>query len=271
MRAQSHERREQGCGPKRPGWCRALIVTFAVCATSSAFADRATEIARIHVEALGGPARIAALSALRMTGVVVTETRRVPVTLIAARPARLRVESRLGDHTVIQAADGMGRPWQTNVGDTPPTFATMGAEPAERFMADAEFDDPLVHWEELRDRLDFVGERDVGGRKLLAVLVARIRGGNIVLLLDPKTYFIALRVQEIARSGARVELVTRYDDYRPVGGVLVAHRVTLFEDGKFLQEARFELVEANPQVSDDAFVLPSDRGAPAGATGSAGG
>lgn len=212
-------------------------------------ANRAEEIARIHVAAIGGAERVAALRTLRMAGVVVTETQRVPVTLVAARPARLWVESVLGERHVVQATDGVGRPWQRVDG----AVKEMSAEAAERFLADAEFDDPLVDWAKRGYRLEFAGERDVAGRRLLRVLVARKVNENVFLLLDPQTYFIVLRVQELMAGGRRVEWVTRYEDYRPVQGVLVPHAVTVFEDGRFSQRATFERVEGNVAVEEAMF------------------
>lgn len=216
-------------------------------------AERAADIARIHVAAIGGQQRIDGLTALRMTGVVDAGDAVVRVTLLAARPSRVRVESWLGTRRVLQGADGTAPPWQWEpaVGTT-----TLPAAAVERLLADAEFDDPLVRWEERGYRLQFAGEADFEGRKLLRVLVARKVSENIFILLDPQTYFIAWRVQTLTRGAAPVEWLTRYDDYRPVAGVLLAHRVTVFENGRRSQEARFTAVEPNPPLEARAFEPP---------------
>lgn len=237
-----------------------LLVALTVAV--EAWADRATEIARIHVEAIGGRQRIAALAALRMTGVVEAGTQRVNVTLIAARPARLRAETQLGSRTIVQATDGVSAPWQFDSAAPAPGYSLLGEAAAERFLADAQFDDPLVQWEGRRDRLEFAGEVEIEGRKFLRILVVRALTENLFVVLDPRTYFIAFRVQELRKGGKRVELVTRYEDYRPVNGVLVAHAVTLFEDGKRTQQARFEAIEANPVTTDGMFAPPSGLATP---------
>jgi hypothetical protein len=205
----------------------ALFVAGWICTAGLIRADRAAEIARIHVEAIGGLKRIDALRSMRMTGVVETPTNTVPITLLAARPARLRVESIFGTRKMLQAWDGVGPPWQRDLGDPSAAYATLSGEAAQRFVADADFDDPLVRWEQRGYQIEFAGGREISGRRLFRLLVARKLTENIFLLLDPQTYFIVLRIQQLTREGESVELVTRYEDYRPVGGVLVPHRIAL--------------------------------------------
>lgn len=222
-------------------------------------ADRAGEIARIHVEAIGGQQRIDTLTALRMTGGVEAGDATVRVTLLAARPARVRIESMLGTRRVIQGTDGLAPPWQwePSAGVTP-----LAVTAAERLLADAEFDDPLVRWEERGYRLQFAGEVERAGRRFLRVLVARKVSENLFVLLDPQTYFIAWRVQTLTRGAAPVEWTTGYDDYRPVAGVLLPHRVTVFENGRRSQEARFTAIEPNPLLDERAFQPPAGNEAP---------
>lgn len=216
-------------------------------------ADRAEEIARIHVEAIGGRARVEALRTLRITGVVEAGTQRVPLTLVAARPRRVRVESVLGERRIVQATDGAGAPWQQ---EDEGAAVDLAPAVAERFLADAEFDDPLVDWAKRGYRLEFGGEKEVAGRKLLHVLVVRSVADNVLVLLDPQTYFVVLRVQTLSAGGRRVEWVTRYDDYRPVAGVLVPHALAVFEDGVLSQRATFATIEANVPVDAGMFARP---------------
>lgn len=214
-----------------------------------AWGNRAEEIARIHVEAIGGRERVMALQALRMTGWVATETRRVPVTLVAARPARLWMEMALEERRVVQAWDGLARPWRWEEGGR---VRELSAEAAERFLVDAEFDDALV----AAERLEFAGEREMGGKKLLRVLVVRKLTENVFVLVDPQTYFIVLRVQELMAGGRRVAWMTRYEDHRPVNGVLLPHAVTAFEGDRMVQRVVFERVEGNPPLAEGMFAMP---------------
>jgi hypothetical protein len=232
-------------------WTGAVLgLLFAPFATA---ADRATEIARIHVEALGGATAIRALASMRMTGEVLAGGTRVPFTLLAARPTQVRMETRFPDRIVVQAYDGESPPWESDAAGS----RAMSAAAAERFLADAEFDDPLVLARERGASLEFAGETEVRGRKLLRLLVSRSLTENVFILIDPATYLLAFRVQELTRSGRRVEVVTRYDDFRPVAGVLVAHEIALFVDGALSQQAKIDAIEPNPAIAVGAFARPT--------------
>ena len=235
---------------------RAFFAALALAGTGSAApVDRAEEIARIHVVAIGGQMQVDALAALRIKGRAMTPVQQVAFTILAARPNRLRMEAEFGERTIVQGSDGVNPPWEREV-TAGARSSLMEPAAAERFLADADFDDPLVRWAERGYRLEFAGRVDVDGRKLLRVLVARNAADNVFVLLDPETYFIVLRVQELRKSGRAIEIATHYDDFRPVQGVLLPHAITLFVDGRFSQQAKFESIEPNPKLPADAFAAP---------------
>lgn len=216
--------------------------------------ERAREIARIHTEALGGYARIAALSALRISGRAETGGSPVRFTLLAARPNRLRLETHFADRVVLQGTDGVSPPWQIDLTRGAPM--TMDGATAALFLADADFDDPLVRAESEKLTIEFGGEVELDGRRMLRVLVARLLTENVFLLLDAETYLIAARRQTHRAGGQAIETLTRYDDYRPVAGVLVAHEITFFMNGALAQRARFTGIHAEPAPPASAFAPP---------------
>src|SRR5687768_4479610 len=101
-------------------------------------ADRAADLARIHVEAIGGKERIAALKAIRMTGHVVAGGKEVRFTMIAARPNRVRLETVNDGRTLVQGTDGVEPAWEFDTGTWPPKYRTMAAGVAKTFVADSE-------------------------------------------------------------------------------------------------------------------------------------
>ena len=97
----------------------------------------------------------------------------------------------------------------------------------------------------------------MAGRKVVRILVTRKLTDTFSLLVDAETYFIVARIEHRnSVSGRRVEIVTRYEDYRPVDGVLVPHQVAVLSDGKIVQHTVIENVEANPVVTAETFVRP---------------
>lgn len=242
---------------KRP-WSH-LWIGFVVAAGvgTVARADRAEDLVQIHLEVLGGKARITALASLRATGNVVAGGKRVRFTLTAARPDRVRLETDLGGRTLVQASDGVEPPWEFDTGIWPPQYRPMAGSAAKTFLADAEFDDPLVAGSARGYSFDYAGEVSVDGKKLLRLLVTRKMTETFSVLLDSETYLVVLRVeQRTSPGGRRVQIVTRYDDFRPVEGVLLPHEVTVATDGKLSQQTRIDRIDANPGVPADAFTRP---------------
>lgn len=80
----------------------ASLILSGLLGAAGARADRMDDIAAIHVEAIGGRARIEALGALRATGQVVTGGQRARFVLIAARPNRIQLETEAGGRTLVQ-------------------------------------------------------------------------------------------------------------------------------------------------------------------------
>ena len=226
-------------------------------------ADRGTDLARIHVEAIGGRERIDALVALRATGQVTTGGKRVRFTFTAARPDRVRLETENGGRTLVQASDGVEPPWEFDTGSSPQRYRAMPEATAKTFLSDAEFDDPLVAGPARGFTFDFAGDVRVEGRSLLRVLVTRNLSETIALFLDADTYLIMLRVeQRTSAGGRRLQITTRYDDFRPVDGVLLPHEITLSVEGRVSQQTKIEAITGNPPLSPEVFVRPRASGEP---------
>jgi hypothetical protein len=237
---------------------RALLLLATITAgTAEAMASRAGELARIHTEAIGGRQRIEALAALRATGHVSTGGKRLQFTMIAARPDRIRLETEGGGRTLLQGSDGVEPPWEFDTGTWPPRYRAMAEANIRTFTADAEYDDPLVAGPARGFAFEDAGEAEVDGRRLLRLVVTRTDSETFQLLLDPETYLILLRVERRkAPGGKSLLMVTRFDDFRPVDGVLLPHQVTLMIDGKVVQTTTIERIEANPPLGEETFRWP---------------
>ena len=220
-------------------------------------ADRVAEIVRIHTEAVGGKDRIAALTALRATGVAFAGGKQVKFTMTAARPAKLLLETENGARSLVQGTDGSEAPWEFDTGTWPPKYRAMADTAARTFMADAEFDDPLIAGEGRGFTLEFGGEIESGGRKLLRILVTRKLTETFSVLLDDETYFIVMRVdQRTSPSGRKLQVVTHFEDFRPVASVLLPHKITVALDGQASQQTRILRIEPNPTLTAEAFNRP---------------
>ncbi|MCB1103979.1 MAG: hypothetical protein H7A44_13410 [Opitutaceae bacterium] len=220
-------------------------------------AEDADNIARIHVEAIGGKMRLSLLQSLQAEGQVFIDERRLDFTLVAQRPNRLRMETRSGERRIVQATDGVNPPWQMFVGANPGKPTNLTGNEAREFAADAEFDDPLVDYAAKGYTLDYAGKVDWNGKQVFRLFVTRRFIAGYYLLIDTETYFIvgkqAVRKLEFGRE---VSIETRYEDFRPVAGIIMPHRVIVTGEGRPLHETVMRRVQANVPVPDGIFAKP---------------
>ncbi len=238
-------------------WVGHCLVFFFLLGLASVRGDPMDDLIKIHLEAIGGKTRVEALAALRAVGQVYAGGKVVRFTMTAARPARLRLETHSTDRTLIQGNDGQDPAWELDSASRPLRPRLMEAVVARKFVADAEFDDPLVGGAARGFVFDSAGEVVVDGRKFLRVLVTHKLSDTYTLLIDDETYFIAMRLEQRTSAGGRtLQVVTHYEDFRPVDGVLLAHKVTVSVDGNVSQQTKVLKIESNPLVSAEAFTVP---------------
>lgn len=220
-------------------------------------ADRVRDLTELHLAAMGGAARVAALQSLRAMGEVVTGGKRVRFTLLAARPGRVRLETESNGRIFVQGTDGVEPPWESEPGATPPMSRLMPPAAARTFGADAEFDDPLVAGSARGFTIEDGGFGEAEGKRCVRLLVTRGMADPFHLFLDPATFLILRRSEQRASAvGRRVEIVTRYGDFRPVDGVLLPHLVEVSVDGRLTQQTQINRVEPNPTHDPGAFRRP---------------
>lgn len=242
---------------------RGLMLALAfLTSVGSAWAGKVEEWIAIHSAAIGGAESLNALKAMRATGYVLAGGTRVRFTMLAARPDKIRVETEQAGRTLVQASDGKQPPWEFDSGEWPPRYHEMAPAAAKLFTADAEFDDPLVAGTARGYTIEDGGSVKIDGRSLIRLIVTRRLAETFYLLLDPDTYLIVRRVEERKSPvGGTVAVVTRFEDYRPVDGVLIPHRVTLIVGGQVKQQTVIESIAPNPDLKPATFSRPKRSGA----------
>lgn len=231
------------------------VVVSGVSLWGQASSDVARDIARIHVEALGGMERLARLESLRAGGETVVGGQTMDFQMWARRPNAVRLEVGARNLMLIQAWDGQGSPWM-QAGEESPA-REMPAVMADAFRAEAEFDDPLYRPEERGYVLDYAGEDEVGGRPVVKLIATRSASDQSVLYLAADTYFIVRQDRVRLRpDGSRSETQVFYADFRPVAGVIFPHKVITWAGDQMVSETSLHWMEPNPPVEDSQFSLP---------------
>jgi hypothetical protein len=237
------------------GFAGTLLLSFGLAAS----AQTADELVQKNIQAKGGLDKIKALNSVRMTGKldagggivgIVTQENR--------RPNLLRETFTLQGMTQVQAYDGeTGWQIQPFGGNKEP--ALMGEDDLRDLLIDADFDGPLVNYQEKGNKVEFLGHDIVDGDDALRLKVTLKNGDIVYYYLDPDTFLeIKTERREFIR-GAVHETVAQLGSYKPVNGVMFPHAVSVGpkEDPSQAQSITYEKIEANANVAETDFAVPA--------------
>jgi len=228
------------------------MVTFL--AVSHGRAQLGPEIVRQH-EARAGD-RLAALRTLRTEGRIFIAGQMTQFSTLAERPNRLRVDSFTPLRHVVQVYDGTAAPWISHTDTRAGVPMDMAPPDAEDFIANADFDGPLVNCMQKGYSVDYAGEETIDGRKAQKLLLMGKRDEIFFLWVDSESHEVVKRLVYRTDNGRRVAVETRFKDFRAVGGVLQPHRVETAADGELLYAMIIDRMEANVAVPSGAFARP---------------
>lgn len=235
-----------------------LAVGMLVAATA-AEAQLGAEIARQHAARAGGNWR--KIRTLYTEGQTRIGQETVSFRTWSARPDRLRVESFGGLRRVIQCFDGIHEPWISHTEVDGGKARLMTESDVTDFIANADFDGPLVDYAAKGFTVDYAGEDEIDGRPAFKLLLMNARDEVFFYCVDKQNYEIVKRTVFRVAKGERVAVETFFRDFKPVGGALQPHRVETRLNGRVIYLMIIDKFEANPPATrfpPDIFAAPKD-------------
>jgi hypothetical protein len=242
---------------------RRLLVPVAVWAGALAppvSAQSADSIINRFVQTSGGMAKIQAIQTLRRTGrfqggggfeaVVVQENK---------RPSSVRNEFSLQGMTGINAYDGKNgwkiEPWQGKR-----DAEALSEEETRQILEDADFDGPLINYQQKGNRVELVGTELVEGTDAYKLKVTLANGDVSYYYMDTE-YCVPIKIetQRMIR-GAQQDFETSLGDYKQVAGVYLPHAYEMGRPGsQDKSRITFDKIEANVPLEDQRFARPGVR------------
>ncbi len=175
-------------------------------------------------------------------------------------PNRLRTEvhSKFGDQefTFLQVIDG-NKGW-IKIGDKTDEMNKDMLDEAKEQMNAAN----ITHLACLSDKdyqLSPLGEVKVGDRPAIGIRVERKGYRDVSLFFDKEKGLLVkmeTRGKDVMQGGQEYTSTTRYDDYKKVEGMMVAHKVTIKRDGKPFVEGETIEVKISEKLDDSLFEKP---------------
>jgi hypothetical protein len=240
-------------------WIAVLCLTAGA---SSASEPGLEMIVANHVSARGGAAAIEGVKAYECDLHIVEPTFEVDGSYVATRDGRMRVDiSMEGQRVFSEALDRTGAwSWSADAGVREGSTAAAAA-----LRHGVEFPFKLFGLHEMRSRghrLESVGREAVDGTNYYLLQLTLDDGFEVRYYVHPETWLIererTLRAMHVDIDPKPVWIETVHSDYRPVDGVLYAHRQEEREvsSGKLLSTGTIREIRLNPTLAAARFSPP---------------
>jgi hypothetical protein len=247
---------------------RTVLSTLATLALFQAplSAQTADEIIARYIRAVGGMEHIQAVTTLRLTGRF-TGVGGFEATLVqeTKRPNRTRQEFSLQGMTGVTAYDGQSGwkivPWQGKK-----DAEALSEDEMRSVVDDADFDGPLVNYQQKGNRVEFVGMDQVDGTDVYKLKITLPSGDLRYYYLDTDNCIpIKIEIKNTIR-GAVQEYEASLGNYKAVAGWLLPHSIESRRTGSGEAGGRvtYDRIEANVPIDDSRFAKPAAAPQPQG-------
>ena len=227
---------------------------------ASLSAQTADDIIAKYLKTAGGMDKIQAVQTLRRAGTfnggggfeaaVLQENK---------RPNKVREEFSLQGMTGVNAYDGKTgwkiEPWQGKK-----DAEALSEDEMKQIVEDADFDEPLVHYQQKGNKVEFVGMEQVEGTDAYKLKVT-LTSGDVRYYYMDTDYYVPIKI-EMKRMirGAEQEFETSLGDYKEVAGWYLPYSVETRRKGsEDVQKITFEKIEANVPIDDGRFAKPEPK------------
>lgn len=226
------------------------------------------QVVALNLEARGGADKLAAMESARITGQrTLGPGMEAPFTLEWKRPNKIRLEFTFQGQTGVQAFDGetawMLMPF---LGQTGPE--KMPEDAAQQILDQADFEGPLVRYEEKGHQVEYLGIEEIEGTPAHKLHVTKKNGEEVTFYLDADANLEIKALQKTEMNGQEMEVDVSFGGYKEVDGMMFAHAVEFSVPGMpEPQHVTIGTIELNVDIPDSRFTMPEAGAGEAAAEG----
>jgi outer membrane lipoprotein-sorting protein len=221
----------------------------------SSNAQKADDIIKKHVQAIGGLEKIKAIKTLRIGGHLEQQGVELPITISLKRPNRSRMQVDLIGRMIVQGYDGKTAWWVNPLlGIFEPT--EMPEEFAAPMRRWTDFEGPLVDYDKKGHIAEYEGEKATDSGTLHKIKLTLSDGDVWHVYIDPKTYLEVKRIFPQTYGGETKQMTTWFRDYATVDGVRIFRIIQGDGVDGTPYTLTFDAFEANVKIDDMQFEKP---------------
>jgi hypothetical protein len=172
------------------------------------------------------------------------------------RPNAVREEFALQGMTGINAYDGTSG-WKIQPWNGKKDAEALGEEEMHGILEDADFDGPLVNYQQKGNKVEFVGMDQVDGTDAYKLKITLANGDTHIYYLDTDTCVpIQVDITRVIR-GAEVNYTVILGDYKQVNGWYLPFSIeTRAQGSPDGGKITFDKIEANVTIDAARFARP---------------
>jgi len=233
--------------------CVLGLFVAGLCLTAG-YAQTAKEILDKMIDAQGGKKALMAIKDTTLTANadLIQQSLSGSLTIYQKEPDKMRWDMEIAGMTFTQAFDGQVA-WMTN----PQTGGTelMPEQETKSFKNQAMGNDSLLNPEKFGITYAFKGKEKIQDKDYLVLEQTYPDGQKATLYIDPSTYLSYKSKAKVKQAGIEVDSETILGDYRKEGDLLVAHSMTIFQNGSEYMRVTFIKVAFNTGLADTLFQM----------------
>ncbi|MEM9533185.1 MAG: hypothetical protein AAGA23_19855, partial [Pseudomonadota bacterium] len=230
---------------------RKSLIAAAIALAGSASAAELDDVLSCNFETLGGLDNIQSVESARMTGTMTMGPMQAPFKIEFQQPNRVRLEFEVQGMTAVQAYDGeTGWAIMPFMGKT--TAEEVADDQLKEIQEMAEWEGPLVNWQEKGHSVELIGTEEVEGTEAYALKVVRAGSEDEATYYLDTEYclpFLSKGTRQV--QGNEMPFSQTIGDYKEVGDIVMAHSmIASIGDGTAPIQQAITIETAELNVSD---------------------
>jgi outer membrane lipoprotein-sorting protein len=240
---------------------KALIgMLAAACIISSlpvaGYGQEAGQVLEKMIEAQGGRKVLESLKDTTVSGTMelIQQGMNATLTMYQKEPNMMRMDIEIMGMVITQAFDGQ-KGWSLN--PQTGTAQDMDENTNKEFKRQALGNDSLLNPAKYGITYAAKGKEKAGDKEFLVLEQTMSDGHKSTLFIDPDTYLIA-RAKTTSMSpmgGGEIQSETVFGDYRKEGEAMVAHSLTILQDGAEFARMTLTKITYNSGLEDSLFQM----------------
>lgn len=233
-----------------------VLVVLMTLSSFIGFAVTVDEIIQKHLTYRGGVEKLKSVKSIQADGKAIRGNMEMKLIIRARRPDKIHVQYSAFDKEMVNAYDGRDA-WQITASEPPEVRRLTGPAVASLLDTLEILEDPIIDYKKKGLRIQLSEIETVNETPAYKLLVVDKKGRESYYYIHGKTDALLKTVRFKSRAnGVPLEVATVFSEYKPVDGIVCAHKRQILVDGEPSGDIVFDTIRLNVAIDDKIFKMP---------------